>query len=295
MNLFDLWIPTYLIGAIAISYYLIGYSIPAGILSALCCASTLVAFKSYNSLDTIIALFSAVIVLFAGKMMVPVPWLFVLSAFFSPFFCDNGSMWGTYVGMVSSISSPPVSIALLVLAVFSKSSIGIGISSLVVLYRYRDKLNKVLTASLLLGALISTWVLFPEFFSSTKRFDAWVFFIRNVDISLFGSGLGLFPAISYMLQSKTGFNLYHTPQGTSGFFSFLHNDFLQCFFDLGVVGLLALLLTIMDCSRKKESRLPVLCCCLAMAMNSPIHWPIHSLFIGYVFWESHRKESLYTS
>lgn len=295
MNLFDLWIPTYVIGVFALSYYLLSYSIPASILSFICCSSALVAFKNLQSLDSLVALMSGIVVLFAGKTMLPLPSLFVVSAFLSPLFCDNGSMWGTYVGMVSSISSPYTVIALFVLVIFSKSSIGIGITGLVLLYRFRNKLNKMLSLCIVSGSLISAWAIYPDFFSSTKRFDAWVFFIRHIDVSVFGSGLGLFPAISYMLQSKTGFNIYQTPQGISGFFSFLHNDFLQCFFELGVVGILALISTVIDCSRKKETRLAVLSCCVAMMLNSPIHWPIHSLFIGYVFWESQRKESLYTS
>lgn len=177
-------------------------------------------------------------------------------------------------------------IALSVAAVFlSKGSIGIGMLAVLGgLYAVREGYWKLLLAApipIILGAVIWGQTLFD----SSGRVHMWKFFIGNMLNNpinyAFGTGYGTFGSFSSYLQRihKVGGN---------DWWMWLHNDWLEIFFTLGVVGLvlavcvyLSALMRFYVRSEHPEA-ISLVLLGLMMGMNYPAHHPISALFAAWL-------------
>lgn len=163
----------------------------------------------------------------------------------------------------------------------SKSSVGIGLFALCALfYAVRFQYWKSLAALPFVGFagfLISG----QQFLSSNGRFLMWDFFMTkwwaNPINYTFGTGYGTFGVFSANLQLAENME-------TSAWWVWMHNDWLEILFTLGVVGLFLSLLTYLDALKKLVLRgeytalISLLLFGIVMGVNYPLHSPISAIF-----------------
>jgi O-antigen ligase len=128
-----------------------------------------------------------------------------------------------------------------ILAVFaSTSSVGIGgicLSITLVLLKKRLNLKFLMIPVLLF--LVAVLVI-PHIFSDSLRFIMWKMAMsawsqQSIVTQLFGTGLGTYSILGPMIQLQNHFT-------SNGFYIWMHNDWLQCMFELGYVGFTIILI-----------------------------------------------------
>jgi O-antigen ligase len=82
--------------------------------------------------------------------------------------------------------------------------------------------------------------------NSSQRFDAYKVFMKYLyhhGMVTFGAGLGSLRVYAPTVQSESGFMVTFNESGLKGWiWQWLHSDFLQSWFELGVIGFLLVLL-----------------------------------------------------
>jgi len=162
-------------------------------------------------------------------------------------FVLNASMNGCLIalGAGSAVKERAwAGLGIIILAVtLSLSSIPIGVlcvslsAHLICMFRGKDILKWLVlvgAASLFCGLISSGSLLFD----SAGRFEAYKIFMSewwNRGMILFGTGLGTFQVMSPQMQAKHNFMM--SMSGEGHYWPTMHSDWLQCLFELGVVGL----------------------------------------------------------
>jgi len=163
-------------------------------------------------------------------------------------FILNASMNGCLiaVGAATAIKEKAwLGLCIIVIAVtLSLSSVPIGVLcvslSAYLICRLRGKgvlkwLLVVAVASLICGLVSSGEYLF----NSAGRFEAYKIFMTEWwqrGMILFGTGIGTFQAMAPQMQAKYNFMMQQNGEGH--YWPSMHSDWLQCLFELGVVGLI---------------------------------------------------------
>lgn len=119
--------------------------------------------------------------------------------------------------------------------ILSKSAIPFGIVGLILFSRVRHRaLGIILTIAVGWITIGEKMIGSSDRFTAYRIFMAWLYRSKFL---LFGTGLGSFSAFAPTVQIKSHFMMEMTRQGIKGWFwPWLHSDFLQCFFEFGVVG-----------------------------------------------------------
>lgn len=134
-----------------------------------------------------------------------------------------------------------------------------------------------------------------EFASDTGRFAAWRFAIQHwmdapITVKLFGFGLGSMQAIFPQWQAKGGFS-------PNNYFLWLHNDWLQTLVELGIAGLIGLLIAFLralagswlrgnDSDHRWVSSLAGVA--VFGFLNYPLRMPIPAMFVGFLLFAALR-------
>jgi O-antigen ligase len=180
-----------------------------------------------------------------------------------------------------------IALALAVGSVFlSKGSIGIGLlCALAVLYAIRFKWWKLLALAPLPLAVGAFQMPLNLLFNSGNRFNAWEFLMgawakRPINYP-FGTGYGTFGVFSANLQVSSG-------KFQNDWWIWLHNDWLEVLFTLGVVGLVLALLVYASalwrlyCRGEHTETISLCLFGLVMGCNYPAHQPISALFGAWI-------------
>jgi hypothetical protein len=167
--------------------------------------------------------------------------------------------------------------ALLALAVI------LGISWMLLFRSYPRAMGAV--ALLAISYLFIFWVsgsdVLEPLLNSTGRFDAWRIAYKNFTASsfhtwIFGYGLGSTRVLMPLFQVDNGMNI-----ADGKWFLWLHSDWLQIIFELGLLGIgagLVFFATLVKAARR-EPLLLMSACAFASTMltNFPLHSGLHSL------------------
>lgn len=177
-------------------------------------------------------------------------------------------------------------LALSVGAVFlSKGSIGIGMLAVLGgLYAVRLGYWKLILAAPV--PIVAGAILFGrELFDSSGRVHMWKFFISNLLNNpvnyAFGTGYGTFGSFSSYLQR------IHKVAGNQ-WWMWLHNDWLEIFFILGVVGLVLSIAVYFSalmrfyCRGEGHEAISLVLLGLMMGVNYPLHHPISAAFAAWI-------------
>jgi hypothetical protein len=205
-------------------------------------------------------------------------------AFEVPLF-KNPSMTGSYIAMAAPLL-PLWALPLSLIAIIAmKASVPtlaffVGLS-----VRFAPSKKYLLVWPVLAAVYLSLFGV-PN---SSGRFHLWgeVFeWSKNHSFWILGTGLG---------SSRMLLQVIHPDPG-SVFFS-MHNDFLQLFFELGVVGTLLIVGICVRTLYLSWVSAPILGSVLAtfivMGANFPLHWPLHALFIASLLAFVFRTETPY--
>lgn len=128
-----------------------------------------------------------------------------------------------------------------VLAVlFTTSSTGLGgiVLGLSVLFLNKKSLKLLLVPAIL---FLSALLLNPLLLSDSLRFVCWRWSMswwwHNAN-HFFGTGIGTYSVLGPIIQIATHNQVSITAEGiTANYYTMLHNDWLQCLFELGSIGL----------------------------------------------------------
>jgi hypothetical protein len=192
-------------------------------------------------------------------------------------------------------------LGLTALAVFlSKSSIGVGLLAVYGLVAFSRK-NLHLGLGFF-GAVfgVGAWLLKKQLFHDSDRFRTWSFIMHRWPTPqnlAFGTGLGTYHVWSMDLQ-EYGFHQYpNSFIGTQYWWNTLHNEFLQFFFECGLVsGLLFLAVYLLALKRSFFSDqglfLSVLLFGCYMFLDPALHQPLPALFGAWLFTLALRQPNL---
>lgn len=188
-----------------------------------------------------------------------------------PFLIDSTKGWVRYLLLALAVGS----------VLLSRGSIGVGLlAAMACLYAIRFGWWKILALAPI--SLLAGWLAFGGAFLSTgDRWVTWVFMMKawanNPVNYLFGTGYGTFGIFSANLQRASGLHGIN-------WWVWMHNDWLEIVFTLGVVGgILAIatyLASLKGLLSSKEYTAAISLCLfgLTMGMNFPLHAPISAAF-----------------
>lgn len=113
------------------------------------------------------------------------------------------------------------------------SAIGEGAMVLSLVLMYSKQWRYLIVA---LGLAFTSILVNPNLFNDSKRVVAWIWTMKwwgaNAN-HLFGTGIGTYWSLSYHVQKSMG-----VMNEGDALYTFLHNDWLQCLFELGILGLI---------------------------------------------------------
>ena len=178
-----------------------------------------------------------------------------------------------------------------ILAIFlTRSSMGLAaiMTSLVVFYflNFKSLKAKILSFSIIttIGLGGGFWALGKELFDTNLRIQIWTkamqYWWENphglVD-KWFGAGLGSWQRFGPSIQINNGITT------KTGYFIFMHSDFLQLIFEIGIFGTTGVLILIYQCltisiQNKQYYLTAAFCAFLVVSLgNVSIHFPVHAL------------------
>lgn len=185
-----------------------------------------------------------------------------------------------------------------IVAIFvSTSSIGIGGLCLGMAI-VGSKQRKAEMLALMIGSIVIFGVALwsnPLLLSDSLRFVCWVWSMEwwqsNANM-IFGTGLGSYHSLGPYLQQATHQNL------SNGLYNMLHNDWLQCLFELGFVGLGLMVALFVSCIRRVYRNEYVLAQVVVFGatsfINMPARYPI-TVIVGLLLLRLSMESNNWTS
>lgn len=193
---------------------------------------------------------------------------------------NNGGLDATFLGCMLPLLPWPAVLLPIAAIIVSKSSTGlmcVGIFSLWKIVSRPQFWNTIREYFWLGIPLIGAcYIGEKELFSGTGRFEiwgmVWDFMLNNRDQWFFGYGAGTFSLAGPLLQQKYQVMLNNG-------FTWVHNEYLQIFFEQGLVGILFVFIVLI----KHVRSLPVILFCLCAIMQPVLRVPLLALFGAYLF------------
>lgn len=223
--------------------------------------------------------------------MVVAAWGLALGVFFAPHptmavpILQNPSITGTFLAVMAVGMSCPISFLVLSLAILlMKASTPFLVLTVGLLFRVKRPFRAYLFLAPLLGYGFMLMA-HKAMAGGSGRFAIWHLAFGWLHrqgwwVWLFGAGQGSTPVLVPLLQLQAG-----TRVGDTAFFMYLHNDWLQIFFEAGLVGLVVALTFwagAMWHSRKDSHWLAMVAGYgAAMCTNFPLHSPLLAL-LGFI-------------
>lgn len=167
---------------------------------------------------------------------------------------------------------------IVIIAIFlTTSSIGIGALCLsMYLPSAKDKVWKFVAIIPPLLLFTLALFLYPSLLSDSLRFINWkwsmTWWWENANIYT-GTGLGSYKAITAYVQQVTG-NMSGVTANT--IYPFMHNDWLQCLFELGIVGFVLVLLSFLNVLYKLRSSPYIFATSLSYGVCAFLNFPVHN-------------------
>ncbi len=129
------------------------------------------------------------------------------------------------------------------------SSVGIGALCVALVFMFMKNKKLLIIPGAIFGIAVVTN---SHLFSDSYRFVCWAWSMKWWQLHashIFGTGLGTYFPLGAYIQDTTK-HLYVGTSGKITIYPFIHNDWLQCLFELGWIGLILIFGLFIECLRR---------------------------------------------